>query len=163
VYSAQIDLTEVGETHSVELALAAFGARLDQAYTGVAASRLHAYEEVTHAEGLGLVGSLLIGHARSGLRPYWVAGIGVGPLWVEWRKVSPTDDGLGTRLVVDGSFREESVVKLGSMLQVGIGLRLRQRFDLRAQGQALVVPSTNAREDLKFMPAVTLSAGLSLL
>lgn len=162
VYIGQVDVTDIGASHSVEVALAAFGARLDQAYSGADQNFLHEYEDRTRVEGVALVGSVLVGHARSGWWPYVVAGLGVGPLRVDWRKVSPTDVRLGTSMPSGGSFREESVVKLGSVLRLGLGWSLHDRLDVRAQGHAMLVPSTVAREDMKVLPTMTLSTGFGL-
>jgi hypothetical protein len=167
VYVGQIDFTDFGEAHSVELAVVAMGARLDQAFTaggggGVGGSAHFEYEELTRAEGIGLIGSLLIGHVPGRGRPYLLAGIGPAVLSVDWRLASSTDHKLGTPRLAGGSFREEHVRKLGSVAQLGVGVRVRDRFDLRAQGQALVVPSTDAREDMKVLHTITLSTGIQL-
>ena len=160
VYVGQVDVTEMGTTHSVELALAVFGARLDQAYAATTKNVLHEYQELTHVDGVALIGSVLLGHARPGTRPYVVAGLGLGPLHVDWRQVSPTDPDLDISLPAGGSFREQSVMTLGAVLRLGVGLRLPAGLDVRAQAHALVVPSTADREDMKVVPTITLSTGV---
>jgi hypothetical protein len=41
-------------------------------------------------------------------------------------------------------------------------MRVHRYVDLRAQGLALIVPSTDAREDMKIVTTLTLTAGLTL-
>jgi hypothetical protein len=160
VYVGQVDLIDVGTTHSVELALTAFGARLEEAPLGMIANVPHEYEELTYVEGVAVIGSLLLGHARRERWPYLAAGVGAGALHVDWRLSSPSDPRLGNSRPGGGSYFEESVVKLGGVLQFGVGLRLRERFDVRAQWHGLVVPSTYERKDLKVMSTIILSTGI---
>ena len=89
-------------------------------------------------------------------------GLGLGPIDADWRAESTTDDALGSPLAGGGSFATESGILVGSMGSAGLGMRLHSNVDVRAQALALVVPSTDAREDMKVVATFTLTAGLTL-
>jgi hypothetical protein len=91
-----------------------------------------------------------------------MVGLGLGPIDVDWRTDSPTDTSLGSPLAGGGSFRSEGRILVGSMGNAGIGMRVHRYVDVRAQGLLLIVPSTDAREDMKIVNTLTLTVGLTL-
>ena len=163
VYVGQLEIVEFGRWSSVEVGISAFEGAVTEDYNRVSGFRAHGYREETLVRGLALTGSLLLSHAPKDSRgPYLLVGLGLGPIDVDWRTDSPTDTGLGTPLSGGGSFRSEDRILWGSMGNAGIGMRVHRSVDVRAQGLALVVPSTNAREDMKIVTTLTLTAGLTL-
>lgn len=156
----QIELVDSGRSTSVELALSLFQARVIEQYRASDARFTHDYREETQAPGVALMANLLLRHSRDLRGPYAVAGLGLGVLDVDWKLWSATDDDLGLPLPGGGSEASENGPALGSMLNLGLGFRLFRHADVRAQALTVLVPSTVQREDLKFVHALTLSAGL---
>jgi hypothetical protein len=81
---------------------------------------------------------------------------------VDWTHDSPTDATLGTPLPGGGSTEEEDRIMLGTVLNLGVGQRLHDRFDIRAQLSTLIIPPTEDREDLKLAPLLMLTTGFGL-
>lgn len=164
VYGGQIEMADVdgSGTGSVEVALTGWGgARTTSDYELRRGDLTHRYHEEMRISGLGLLASYLWAPLRRTGGPYLAFGLGLGPLWVDWRADS-TDPRFGTPAAEGGSFRAEEGVQLGSLLSFGIGQRLHERLDVRAQMLTLLVPSTDAREDAKLVPLFTLTTGIGL-
>jgi hypothetical protein len=163
VYTGQLEVTEVGGSSSAQVALAGFDARWidDRQVFDSRRLRSYDYHEEVRVRGGGVVASILPWHRRDEGGPYVALGLGVGPMIVDWRLESATDTRFATPLPGGGTFVEEEKVQLGSMLSVGLGLRVHRHVDFRAQTLALVVPSSDVREELKVVPTFTLTTGLS--
>jgi hypothetical protein len=162
VYVGQLEIVEFGRWSSVEVGVSAFEGAVTEDYQRVS-FRTYDYHEETLVRGLALTGSLLLAHAPKDSRgPYLLLGLGLGPIDVDWRTESLTDPSLGAPSADGGSFTSEGRILVGSMGNAGIGMRVHRNVDLRAQGLALVVPSTDAREDMKIVTTLTLTAGLTL-
>jgi hypothetical protein len=162
VYGAQVELTDRDGGSAVELALLGFAeARTQSRYQITEFDRSFDYREEMSVRGIGLAANLLLRHATERRGPYFIVGLGVGGYWFDWTLVS-TDPRAGTPLPTGGSTREERRMILGSLLSAGIGQRLGDRLDVRAQVNAVIVPSTALREELEFIPIVSLSSGLRL-
>src|SRR5688572_16472244 len=142
VLGGQVALIDFGQSSSVELAIHAFSASSADEYR----TDPHDYHEDTRVRGVGLVGSVLVGHGpRESRGPYLALGLGLGPMDVDWRAESPTDRFLGTPNATGGSFGEEHRVLLGGLSTVGLGLRLHPRVDVRTQMLTLLAPPTDKR------------------
>lgn len=159
-YSAQIEINDFGDGGSAELAIGIFGAGSAERYRRTRNSRVNEYREQTSVAGLGLMANYLFMHSPESRAPYLLLGVGLGALDVDWTIESPGDSAVGPPLPGGGFANTEDGIVLGSMVNVGIGLRLHDNADLRAQALTMLVSSTEAREDLKFIPALTLTAGL---
>lgn len=162
VYGGQIEIVDIDGTGSVELAITGWGgARTTSDYEMESRSVMHRYHEDMRVWGFGVLGSYLWRDSGATAGPYVALGLGLGPLWVDWRADS-TDPRFGTPAPDGGSFRVEEGVRPGSLLLFGIGQRLHERFDLRAQVLTLLVPSSKVREDAKLVPLFTLTSGIGL-
>ena len=161
VYSGQIELVDTDGGGSVELAVGGWsGVRTTADYQVREFSLVHDYHEEMRVRGFGILASYLWSLSRRRTGPYLAMGIGLGPLWVDWRTDS-TDRGFGTPVAGGGSFRAEEGVQVGSLLSVGLGHRLHERLDLRAQVVSLLVPSTVERRDAKLLPLLMLTTGFA--
>jgi hypothetical protein len=167
VLGGQVGLVDFGSSSSVEIALALFEARLVQDYIGFTPGVIgpdeHEYHEDTRVRGAGPIASILIGHGpRDSRGPYLALGLGVGVFDVDWRVESPTDRNLGSPRPPGGSMREQKALLPGGLGSAGVGYRLHRRVDLRVQALTLMAPSTNEREDAKFLTSLMLTAGVGL-
>jgi len=160
VYDAQIDLTDLSGSPAVGLAFRGFGEVFaSKSYESVRGSRTWQDQEEMRVWGVALMADFLFRHSRETRGPYVALALGVGPLWVQWRLES-TDPGVGDPLPGGGGFLEEDGLTVGSMMSAGLGQRLHRRVDLRAQATAVLVPSTDQREDLALIPLFTLTTGV---
>jgi hypothetical protein len=168
VLGGEIGLVDFGASSSVEIGLALFEGRLVEDYEGSALGVLgfdvlHEYHEDTRVRGAGLIASLLVGQGPQDSRgPYLALGLGLGVLDVDWYVESPTDRDLGTRRPTGGSIREEEALLPGGLGSVGLGFRVHRRLDLRAHALTQMTPSTDARENAKFLTTFMLTAGVGI-
>lgn len=161
-YGGQIELTDRGGSNAVQVAISGFGrAYLVEDYQEAERIRLHDVHEETRVWGVGLMANYLFRHGIEGGGPYFMAGLGVGPLWVDWR-LETTNSRTGTPLPAGGSFLAERGVTVGTMLNLGIGQRLHRHIDIRAEMLTVIVPTTSQRENVKVIPAFTLTTGVGL-
>lgn len=163
-YGAQIELAEPGPSRSVAVAVGYFSGRSEKRYRRTASwgGILDEYRENMRVRGGALLATVLFRDAPGARGPYLVAGLGLGPLQVDWIRQSPTDRRLGSPRPEGGSAVWEERLMLGTVLNVGMGQRLHDRFDVRAQLSTLVVPSTDVREDLELVPTLVLTTGVGL-
>jgi hypothetical protein len=167
VLGGQIELVDFGTSSSVEIALALFEGRLVEDYQvavpGAIRPTFHDYHEDTRVRGAGPIASVLIGQGpRDSRGPYLAVGLGLGMLDVGWHVESPTDRDLGSLLPTGGSVSREDVLLLGGLGSLGLGFRVHRRLDVRAQALTLMTPSTDAREDAKFLTTLMLTAGVGI-
>jgi hypothetical protein len=161
VYGGQIEVTDLGASHSVELAVAGIGAtRLGEEYGVRHGEVSFPYREDTRVRSVAVTANLLIRHGSGVRGPYLVLGLGLGPQWVDWR-LETEYNRLGTPLPGGGSFLEEERMVLGTLLSAGVGLRIHRHLDVRGQVLTMLVPSTKLREDLKLMPVFVLTTGVA--
>lgn len=163
MYSGQIEIIDTDGGGSVEVAVGGWsGVRTTADYQERDFSLVYDYHEEMHVRfGFGVLASYLWAPSRRRTGPYLAMGIGLGPLWVDWRTDS-TDRRFGTPLPDGGSFRAEEGIQVGSLLSVGLGHRLHERLDLRAQVVSLLVPSTRKREEATLLPLFMLTTGFAL-
>jgi len=159
--TGQLEVISYGEGRgSAELALVGVRVGLREEYRARKGTlSVHEYTEDTDVTGVGLLASYLFGHFRDDRGPYLGLGLGLGALDVDWRLASPTDNFQIVPTWTGGETGEERVV-LGTMASLALGLQLHRNADVRAQLLTLLVSSTDQREELKFVPSLTLSAGI---
>lgn len=161
VWAGQLEIVEFGRWSSVEVGISAFEGGIVEDYARTVEHRTHDYHEETRVRGLALTASLLLAHAPENSRgPYALLGLGLGPIDVDWRAYSPTDLGLASPRAEGGSFATENGILAAPMASAGLGVRIHRHADVRAQGLAFLVPSTDAREDMKVVAALTFTTGL---
>ena len=93
----------------------------------------HTYEEETNITVFGFMANYLIGYVP--LRPgrYFVAGIGLASISVEWEERSDTDESLGTYLPGGGSMQSADGSSAGMVFNLGIGSSFTSGFDIRVE------------------------------
>jgi hypothetical protein len=157
-FHGQLELTELGGSSSVQVALGAFAtARATDDYRVPVLALVHEYREESRVWGVALLANYLARHASRG--PYLVGGLGVGYLWVDWR-LETTDARVGSPLPEGGSYLEEEGPTLSTLLNLGVGQRLHGHLDVRAQLLTTVVPSTEER-DLMLLPVLSFTTGIA--
>ena len=160
VYDAQIGLTDLSGSTNVEISVRGLGEAFStRSYQTQRTSRTFDNTEELRVWGVGLMADFLFRHSMESRGPYFMLGLGVGPLWYAW-SLESTDPRAGEPMPGGGSFVEEEGVSAGSLLSAGLGQRLHRRLDVRAQATLVLLPSTDLREELEVIPAFTLTAGI---
>jgi hypothetical protein len=162
VYSGQIDFIEASGNSAVELAITGFDGTLKQDYFAIAEDdRRHRYRERTDVLGGALHASWMPGYSLDSGGPYLTLGLGLGGFQTDWVGQSPTDRFMGPLVPGVGYRSIEHTLELGCLLSVGLGFRLHDLLDVRAQLPTAMIPSTK-RRDLKLVPAIAFTLGIGL-
>jgi opacity protein-like surface antigen len=147
----------VGVRNPVELGVVLFGGRFKEDTE----EGSHVYNEKTDLMVYGMMANYLLGYAPGQRSLYFVAGVGVAGISAEWEERSDTDDSLGPPLPGGGSMTSEDGTAAGTVLNLGIGANLSDRFDMRVElptivtfappgGASSVVPTLIATLGLRF-------------
>jgi hypothetical protein len=154
-YGAQLNYTLDQNPNAFELGLAVYGGKFEESTD----EGMHTYDEETSIFVIGAMANYLFRHALELSGPYFLAGIGVGAMSVEWEERSTTDTSLGTPLPGGGSMQDDDGTAAGLILNFGIGHRFNERLDLRFQVPTFFISGSDDR-DGKTVPTFTLTAGL---
>lgn len=155
-YGAQVNYTLFQNTNAFELGLAVFGGKYEEESN----NGFNDYFEETNLFVFGVIANYLFRYAMELEGPFLLAGVGVGAVSVEWEESSPTDESLGPPLPGGGSKQTDEGTAAGMILNVGLGYRFTELFDLRVQVPTFFISESDARES-KVIPTLTLTAGLS--
>jgi hypothetical protein len=155
-YGAQLNYTLNQNRNGLELGLAVYGGSFEEESD----NGFNVYKEETSILVVGAIANYLFRWAMALSGPYFLAGIGVGAISVEWEERSDTDSSLGTPLPGGGSMQSEEGSTAGVILNFGIGYRFTQLFDLRAQVPTFFISGGDER-DGKVVPTITITAGLN--
>ncbi len=155
-YGAQLNYTLFQGPNAFELGLAVFGGKFEEE----SSNGYNDYFEETNLLVFGALANYLFRYAMELEGPYFAAGIGVGAISVEWEERSPTDISLGTPTPDGGSMQSEDATAAGLILNFGIGYRLTEQFDLRAQVPTFFISGSDDR-DGKVIPTITLTLGFN--
>ena len=154
-FGGQIDYTLFQGVNSFELGLGGFGGTFQEDSN----NGFNDYHEETNIIVVAALANYLFRHGMGTNGPYFVAGVGVGGVSVEWREESPTDTSLGPSLPGGGSFQEEDGTVAGLILNAGIGHRFSEQFDIRAQVPTFLIGASDERE-AQVIPTVTVTVGI---
>jgi hypothetical protein len=112
----------------LELGLVFFGGSFDESTDGI-----HRYEETTDIIVLGALANYLFSYRprKSGI--FYITGIGLALINVEWEERSEGDSSLGTPLPGGGSKQSDDGSSAGAVLNLGIGLGFKNGLDLRVE------------------------------
>jgi hypothetical protein len=160
-YGGQLDYTIERERNAFELGLTVFvGAITEDSDNGNDPSSpyFHEYHEETDVLVIAATANYLIRYAADLSGPYFLVGAGVGAFSVEWTETSATDTSLGPR-VGTGSMQSEDGTSAGALVNLGIGTRINEKFDLRLQVPTFIIPAGETR-DGGIVPTMTITAGL---
>lgn len=155
-YGGQIDYTLFQGDNSLEFGLAFFGGSFEED----SSNGVNDYHEETDILVFGGMANYLPRHGVDSGGPYFVVGLGVGAFSVNWREESPTDTSLGSALAGGGSFQEEDGTTAGLIVNLGMGHRFTEKFDLRVQVPTFFISSGDSRES-QVVPTFTLTAGIA--
>lgn len=153
-YGAQLEYVVDNGPNAFELALAFFGGNFEEDSN----NGYNDYHEETKVLVVGAMANYLFRYVQRG-GPYFVSGVGVGAVSVEWEETSPTDTSLGPPLPGGGSSQSEDGTTAGFVVNFGIGYRLSQTLDLRAQVPTFFFGGGEER-DGGVVPTFTLALGL---
>ena len=120
--------------NSLELGVVVFGGSFEESTD----EGMHTYDEKTDLFVFGLMANYLIGYTprKSGL--FFVTGIGLASISVEWEERSDTDVSLGPLLPGGGSMQSEDGTAGGTVLNLGIGRSFSNGWDVRAELPVIV-------------------------
>lgn len=163
-YGGQLDYTIGQERNAIELGLTVFvGAITEDSDNGYDPSSpyYHEYHEETDVLVFAAIANYLIRYSRDSSElpgPYFVVGAGVGAFSVEWTETSATDTSLGTHWN-NGSMQSEDGTAAGAIVNIGIGTRINEKFDLRLQVPTFFISAGETR-DGGIVPTMTITAGV---
>ncbi|MBN1164352.1 MAG: outer membrane beta-barrel protein [Candidatus Krumholzibacteriota bacterium] len=156
-YGGQLDYIHYHKSNAFELGLAFFSGKFEEE----SSNGFNTYYEETKVLVVGAIFNYLIRYSLELEGPYFVSGIGVGAVSVEWEERSPTDTTLGTLLPGGGSMQDEDGTVGGMIINFGIGYRFNETFDLRAQVPTFFISGSDER-DSAVVPTFTITLGLHI-
>ncbi len=120
--------------NSLELGVLFFGGSFEEETD----EGMHTYEEKTDLIVFGLVANYLIGYTPRQPGLFFVTGVGLASINVEWEERSATDVSLGTPLPEGGSMQSEDGTAGGTVFNLGIGRSFSSGLDVRAELPVIV-------------------------
>jgi len=154
-YGIQLGYTMNQLPNGLEMGLALFGGKFEEDSN----NGFNDYHEETTVFVIGAMVNYLFRWGIEMKGPYFLAGVGVGAVSVEWTESSPTDTSLGPPLPGGGSSQSEEGTTGGLILNFGIGGRFNEKFDLRFQVPTMFIGGGDER-DGAVVPMFMLTAGL---
>ncbi len=155
-YGGQLNYTLFQNLNAIELGLVVFGGKFEEESN----NGYNDYFEETNVLVIGAIVNYLFRYDMSVGGPYIAVGFGVGAVSVEWEESSPTDESLGPPLSGGGSMQSEEGTVAGMIINLGLGYRFTELFDLRLQVPTIIVSAGDER-DGAVIPTITVTAGLS--
>ena len=155
-YGGQLNYTLFQNLNAIELGLVVFGGKFEEESN----NGYNDYFEETNVLVIGAIVNYLFRYDMSVGGPYIAVGFGVGAVSVEWEESSPTDESLGPPLPGGGSMQSEEGTVAGMIINLGLGYRFTELFDLRLQVPTIIVSAGDER-DGAVIPTITVTAGLS--
>ena len=116
------------------------------------------YEETTNLVVFALMGNWLINYVPEQIGFYYIVGIGVAGISVDWRETSETDSSLGEPYGTSGSQQSAEGVTGGTILNLGAAYNLGDGFEIRLELPFLVI-FTAPGQASAVAPALTLMGG----
>lgn len=152
-YGLEINYTRVAGSGAFQLGVMGFGGRFSEDSQEGCCT----YHEETDVLVAAALANYLFAYTQPG--PYFVVGVGVGAIGVEWREESPDDISLGPSLPGGGSYQDADATAAGTIVNVGIGQRLSRRVDIRVQAPTFFMVSEAPGEASSVVPTFTVSLG----
>ncbi len=128
-YGGELNYTKGFGKNALQVGLALFGGSFDE----TSDNGFNTYNESTDIFVAGVMANYLFQYSMESPGPYFVVGFGFGAVSVNWEERSKTDTSLGTPLPGGGSMQSVDASAGGTILNLGIGHRFTEQFDLRAQ------------------------------
>jgi hypothetical protein len=120
--------------NSLELGVIFFGGSYEESSD----EGMHTYDETTDLMVFGFVASYLIGYVPRQPGLFYIAGIGLASISVDWEERSDTDVSLGTSLPEGGSMQSEDGTGGGMVFNLGIGRSFSNGLDIRTELPVIV-------------------------
>jgi len=121
--------------NSVELGIVVFGGSFEE----TTEEAINTYEETTDLIVFGIMANYLIGYQPEQPGTFFVAGVGLASVSVEWEERSDTDVSLGTPLPNGGSMQSEDGSAAGSVFNLGVGKSFKGGVDIRLEVPVIFV------------------------
>ena len=141
-------------TNFLELGLSFFGGQFKETTD----EGIHTYEEKTDVVVIGMMANYLAGYQPRGSKAFFVAGIGLGSISMDWEESSNTDTSLGTPIAGGGSMQSESGSGGGIIFNLGGGYSFSSPLDLRFEVPIFVTFAAPDRAS-SVIPTFILTAG----
>ena len=122
------------QSNALELGILFFSGSFEEEST----EGIHIYKEKTDTFVFGMMANYLINYSPGKPRLFFVAGIGLGSINVEWEERSPTDESLGALLPGGGSIQSEEGSTGGTVFNLGIGRTFKSALDIRVELPVIV-------------------------
>jgi hypothetical protein len=116
------------------------------------------YKEKTDLTVIGVMANYLIGYKPREPSFFFVTGIGLASIDIEWEEKSDTDDTLGELMPGGGSKQSEGGSAVGTVLDLGIGRSFSKGFDIRAE-VPIIVTSSAPGEASSVIPTFIVTLG----
>lgn len=153
-YGAGVNYLIDKQANALEVGVLLFGGSFDEEST----EGMHTYEETTDIFVFGMMANYLIDYSRDDPGLYYIAGIGLGSINVEWEERSKTDVSLGPLLPGGGSMQSADGSSGGTVFNLGIGKLFNRSFDVRAE-IPVIVTFASVGGASSVVPTLILTAG----
>jgi len=153
-YGGGINYAIPVQKNHFELGIVLFGGSFDE----TSDNGFNTYDETTDVFVFGLLANYLIGYDPEASGPFFIAGLGLGSISVEWEERSATDVSLGTPLPGGGSMQAEEGSAGGSIFNFGVGTTFKGGFDIRAE-VPIIVSFSAPGESASVIPTIIATAG----
>lgn len=145
------------EDYVAELGLHLYGGSSSKA----SVSGAHTYTDKTSILVFGFLANFLFNYNNDASAPFWIAGVGLTGVAVNWSEESATDTSLGTPLTGGGSIQRVNSGGFGSIVNLGVGYLFGDGLDLRFEAPMIFIFSPGGGAS-SFVPTFTLTAGYRL-
>lgn len=140
--------------NSLELGVVFFGGSFEE----TTEEAINTYEEKTDIFVFAAMANYLFGYAPNKPGPFFIAGIGLASVSVEWEERSDGDVSLGTPLPGGGSMQSEEGSGGGTVFNLGVGGSFASGFDIRAELPVIVTFSAPG-DASSVVPTLMVTAG----
>ena len=141
--------------NSVELGVVVFGGSFDESTD----EGSNTYDETTDVLVFGVMANYLLGYLPDEPSTFFVGGIGLASVSVEWEESSKTDVSLGTPLPGGGSKQSADGSAAGTVFNLGVGRSFNGGFEVRLEIPTILAFSAPG-EATSVIPTVILTAGI---
>jgi hypothetical protein len=142
---------------SAELGINFYGGN----FTETSNNGFHDYTEKTNLFVFGFLANYLLNYSLDDPGLFFVSGVGLGAVNVNWTEESPTDTSLGTLLPGGGSKQSADAFAGGSILNLGIGYLFANGFDVRFEAPVILVFGAPGKAT-SVAPTFTLTGGFRI-
>ena len=122
------------QNNSVELGAVFFGGSFEESTD----EGMHTYDETTDLFVFGVLANYLIGYVPRQPGLFFITGIGLAAISVEWEEKSTSDGSLGTPLPGGGSMQSADGTAGGTVINLGIGGSFSNGMDIRIEVPVIV-------------------------